>query len=174
MKRIIIIVVVLFFLFPIIVQATEEPVGFTGEFTQEILHEFDFREAAENDPLAAKKVNPLTIGVNKYSRPDDPDYEYFYYNTYHWPGYHKWWVGFIVVNYDSVGVPCKLIMEIRGPANSTIIRNAILQPNQATIFSARVNLGNSRGVYTLTGKITGAGITGNNMVITRFYINDIW
>jgi hypothetical protein len=113
------------------------------------------------------------IGVSK-SKPDNPEYEIFDFWSYHWPDHSEWWVGFIVCNYGENSVPVKITMELAGPKKSKIQRNAIVQPNEATLYKAKINLASQIGLYTLTGKITGTGISSQNTVITRFYIYEIW
>lgn len=168
------------FLFSRTVFADESDFGFTGEFRQHTLavfsspvDQFDGDESTANIQ-ATKKVKALTIGLRNFSEPDSPEYEMFDYYAYHWPEYHEWWVGFIVVNYQDTTVPCKITMQIKGPKKSIITRKAVLQPNQATIFSAEVKLASKPGLYTLIGKMTGNGIGGGKTVTTRAYIYEVW
>jgi hypothetical protein len=164
--------------------SAEEKFGFIGEFKQSVIKNFPIHNnkmkfEADNEILyspkflSAYQVKALMIGISTL-KPDNPEYEIFDFWSYHWPGHSEWWVGFIVCNYGEKAVPVKTIMELAGPKKSKIQRNAILQPDEATLFKAKVNLASQIGLYTLTGKITGAGISSGNTVITRFYIYDIW
>ena len=168
-----------------IVNAQEKDFGFTGEFTQRTLEVFPpflyqqgFEVEDEEDSVitiqAKKKVKALMIGITNLAKPDNPEWELFDFYSYHWPGYHDWWLGFIVVNYDNVTVPCKIKMQIKGPKKDTIKRDAVLQPNEATIFSAKVNLADKVGIYTLIGTIVGKDIAAGKKVSTRFYVYEIW
>ncbi|KKK77487.1 hypothetical protein LCGC14_2853150, partial [marine sediment metagenome] len=89
MKSILIICFVLVFLPSVNIQATDYDFGFTGEFKENILSEFDLDLEGEDDidALSQKKVKALTIGIKNYSKPDNPKYEIFDYYSYHWPGY---------------------------------------------------------------------------------------
>ena len=165
------------------VNAQEEEFGFTGEFVQSTLEVFSpfliqqGFEVEDEIPFtiqAKKKVKALMIGITDFAKPDNPDWEIFDFYSYHWPGYDDWWVGFIVVNYDNVEVPCKITMQLKGPKKSKITRQAVLQPNEATIFSAKVKLASKVGLYTLIGSIVGKDIGSGKKVTTRFYIYEIW
>lgn len=171
-------------LFCFVISRGEEKFGFTGEMKQitlkrlppKILGSFEADDEIRNNrgDLTGSEVKALMIGIKNYSKPDNPDWEIYDFYSYHWPGYTKWWVGFVVVNYGSTTVPGKIIMELIGPKTSKIQRNVILQPDEATLFVAQVNLASQIGLYTLNGKISGTGISTDNTVTTRFYIYEIW
>lgn len=157
------------------IQANEKDFGFTGEFKQITLKKFPYGQLPEFPEkdfyIQGKTVRALMIGIKNYSKPDNPEYESFDFYAYHWPGYHEWWVGFIVVNFGNYEVPCTVTMKIKGPKKSTITRKATIQPNEATIFSAKVNLADRVGLYTLLGILTGGA---KDRVKTRFYVYEIW
>ena len=161
----------------------KEKFGFTGEFKQSVIKVFPVQNSkmkfeADNEILyspkflSAYQVKALGIGISSL-KPDDPEYGIFRFWAIHIRGYSEWWVGFIVCNYGEKTAPVKITMELAGPKKSKIQRNAILQPNEATLFKSKINLASQIGLYTLTGKITGTGISNGNTVITRFYIYDI-
>jgi hypothetical protein len=179
--------IIVFFVAPLLcisISHGEEKFGFRGEVRQitlkklppKILASFEADDEIRNSrgDLTGNEVKALMIGVRKYSKPEDPEWEIYYFYTYHWPGETQWWVGFVVVNYGLTTVRGKIIMEIIGPKTSKIQRNAILQPEEATLFVAPINLASQVGLYTLNGKISGAGISTDNSVTTRFYIYEIW
>lgn len=182
MKKMAIILICLCLFWPSFAQ--EKKFGFTGEFRQYTLKVFPpflstrgFETIEEEDDahtFAKRKVNALMIGLTNFDKPDNPEWEIYDFYAYYWPGYHEWWVGIVVVNYDSITAPCKIIMQINGPQKSKITRKAILQPDEAVVFSAKVNLANKAGLYTLIGKITGTDIGSGKLVKTRCYIYEIW
>jgi len=157
------------------VQANEKEFGFTGEFKQITLKEFPYGQIPEFPEkdfyIQGKTVRALMIGLKNYSKPDNPEYEIFDFYAYHWPGYHQWWVGFIVVNYGDNEVSCTVTMQIKGPKKSVITRKATLQPNEADIFVAEVELADKVGLYTLIGKLKGGA---KDTVKTKSYIYEIW
>lgn len=163
--------------------AQEEDFGFTGEFIQKTLevfppflhHQgFEVEDEKSFTIQAKRKVKALVIGITNLSKPDNPSWELFDFYAWHWPGYDDWWVGFIVVNYDNVTVPCKITMQIKGPKKSKITRQAVLQPNEATIFSAKVRLASKVGLYTLIGSMAGQNLGSGKKVTTRFYVYEVW
>lgn len=183
MKNKVLIGLIAFFIIVSFVRAEEKDFGFTGEFIQvtlDVFPPFSYLQGFEVEdeiPItiqAKKRVKALMIGITNYDKPDNPEWEIFDFYSYHWPGYSDWWVGFIVVNYDDVTVPCEITMLIKGPEKSKITRDAILQPNEAVIFSAKVLLADTVGLYTLIGKIAGTDIGTGKKVKTRFYIYEIW
>jgi len=155
----------------------EEKFGFTGEFYQKTLIKFPIslaeRFEVEDEFIkdGAVYVKALMVGIADWE-PDNPEYETFDFWSYHWPEYSEWWIGFIVANYSNSSFSCTITMQLKGPGKSKITRKAVLQPNQATLFKAKVNLANQIGVYTAIGKISGIG--GSGKVKTRFYIYEIW
>jgi hypothetical protein len=157
------------------IQADDEEFGFTGEFKQITLKEFPYGQLPEfpekDFNIQKKTIRALMIGLTKLWEPEDSDFECFYYYSYHWPEYHEWWVGFIVVNYGDNEVSCTVTMQIKGPKKSVITRKATLQPNRADIFTAKVKLGDKVGLYTLIGKLTGGA---KDIVKTKSYIYEIW
>ena len=157
------------------VQANEKEFGFTGEFKQITLTKFLYSQLPEFPEkdfyIQGKTVRALMIGIKEYSKPDNPKYESFDFYSDHWPEYDEWWVGFIVVNYGDNEVSCTVTMQIKGPKKSVITRKATLQPNEATIFSAKVELADKIGLYTLIGKLTGGA---KDTVKTKSYIYEIW
>lgn len=172
--KILICVVVCLFL-TIEIQGEEKEFGFTGDFKQITLKKFPYSQLPDFPEkdfyIEGKTVRALMIGIKEFSKPNNPKYESFEFYSDHWPEYDEWWVGFIVVNYGDNEVPCTITLKIKGPKQSVITREVTMQPNEATIFSAKIELAEKAGLYTLLGILTGGA---KDRVKTKSYIYAVW
>jgi hypothetical protein len=120
----------------------------------------------------APMILPLAVGMKKHVRPLNPITPNFLYYSYYLLAMDQWWMGCIVVNFDSVDQEIDLTMSMIGPERSSITQKVKIKKNSVKIFTAKVWPANYIGLYSLVGKVSGENIPVRK-VNTRLYIYDV-
>lgn len=126
-------------------------------------------EAAEE---GASVILPLAVGMKKHVRPLNPLSPHFLYYSYYLLGMDQWWMGCIVVNFDSVDHEVDLTMSMKGPEKASITQKVTIKKNSVKIFTAKIWPADYIGLYSLVGKVSGENISVRK-VNTRLYIYDV-
>ncbi|MBI2840657.1 MAG: hypothetical protein HYX75_20260 [Acidobacteria bacterium] len=123
---------------------------------------------------AGAAIYAVSTGYKGFAKPDNPtELQCWEYYVDYFTG-SKGWAAFILANLGTSDATVNLTIQLSGPKSAKFTARPTIKKNTIVLYYGETTLGSTTGLYTLTGKVTGAGVLLGGNATSRFLVTKVY
>lgn len=123
---------------------------------------------------AGAAVYAVSTGYKGFAKPDNPtELQCWEYYVDYFTG-SKGWAAFILANLGTSDTTVNLTIQLSEPKSAQFTARPTIKKNTIVLYYGETTLGSTTGLYTLTGKVTGAGVLLGGNATSRFLVTKVY